>query len=71
MINFCHSTVSPTSLQDLQPVIERIVANNSTDFTVLLRVVSLKSTALRLRPQNESVVQNGFTYYDPTDRILR
>ncbi len=90
-ITLYHSSISPESMISMQPLIDRLLAANSTDFTINLlaavyyrhlaatspsggyqaRAEELKAEALRLCPENETVVQNGFKYYDPTDRILR
>lgn len=90
-ITLYHSSVLPESMISMQSLVDRLLAANSTDFTVNLlaavyyrhlaatsptgefqaRAEELKAEALRLCPENETVVQNGFKYYDPTDRILR
>ncbi len=90
-ISLYYASVTPESMTSMQPLIDRLVAANSTDFTVNLlaavyyrhlaatfpakgfqtRAEELKAEALRLCPENETVVENGYKYYDPTDRILR
>ncbi len=90
-ITLYHASVTPESMISMQPLIDRLLTANSTDFTVNLlaavyykhlaatspsggyqaRAEVLKAEALRLCPENETVVENGYKYYDPTDRILR